>query len=70
MGAADLHEDERETVMIVPLQLRTLLVIAVVAAGSLGLMACDRQGPAEQLGESIDDTVENAGDAIEDATDK
>ncbi|MBO6561023.1 MAG: hypothetical protein JJ959_10815 [Nisaea sp.] len=56
--------------MNIPLQLRTLLVIAFVAAGSLGLMACDRQGPAEQLGEKIDDTVEQAGDAIEDATDK
>jgi predicted small secreted protein len=56
--------------MNIPLHLRTLLVIAFVAAGSLGLMACDRQGPAEQLGENIDDTVEQAGDAIEDATDK
>lgn len=56
--------------MTFPLQFRTLLVVAAVTAGSLGLMACDRQGPAEQLGENIDDTVEQAGDAIEDATDK
>jgi hypothetical protein len=34
------------------------------------VVACDDQGPAEQIGEKIDDTVEKAGDRIEKATDK
>jgi len=33
------------------------------------LLACGRDGPAERLGEGIDDAVENTGDAIEDAAD-
>jgi len=33
------------------------------------LLACGRDGPAERLGEGIDDAVENTGDAIEDAVD-
>lgn len=52
-----------------PLHMRTLLVVAVVLSGTMGLMACDRQGPAEELGENIDEAVESAGDAVEDATD-
>lgn len=37
--------------------------------GMLGLTACEEQGPAERLGENIDEAVEEAGDAIEEATD-
>ncbi len=55
------------------------MLIAVLFAGSLGmgLLGCDRDGPAEQAGEDIDramdhagDQLERAGDKIEDATDK
>ena len=42
-------------------------VLALAAA--LTLSACDEEGPAEQLGESIDESAEEVGDAIEDATD-
>jgi hypothetical protein len=34
--------------------------------GALG--ACDQDGPAEQAGEAIDDTAEEATDAVKDAT--
>lgn len=34
----------------------------------MGLTACEEQGPAERMGESIDEAVEETGDAIEDAT--
>lgn len=35
-----------------------------------GLAGCDQQdGPAERLGEKIDDTVEQVGDKVEDAAD-
>lgn len=46
--------------------------IAAVLLGSalmITLSACEEQGPLEEAGEKIDDTVEDAGDAIEDATD-
>lgn len=32
------------------------------------LAACEDEGPMEEAGESIDEGVENTGDAIEDAT--
>lgn len=43
------------------------LLVAAVLAGGL-LAACD-DGPAEEAGEAIDRSVENAGDAIERETD-
>lgn len=33
-----------------------------------GLAACERQGPAEKAGEKIDRAVEDARDAVRDAT--
>ncbi len=42
-------------------------VVAFTAA--LALSACEEEGPAEQLGESIDESAEEVGDAVEDATD-
>jgi hypothetical protein len=37
----------------------------------LGLCACtDRDGPAEQLGERLDDAADEAGDRIEDAAEE
>ncbi len=40
--------------------------IAVVLFSTLMLAACD-EGPAERMGENIDDAVNDAGNAIEDA---
>lgn len=46
-----------------------------IAAALLGsffvitLPACEEQGPLEEAGEEVDDTVEDTGDAIEDSTD-
>lgn len=45
-----------------------LLLTMLVLVGSLGLAACEEEGPAEKLGEEIDNTVEEAGDAVEKAT--
>lgn len=44
-------------------------VVLVPLAGVLSLSACEEQGPAEEAGEAVDETVEGAGDAIEDTTD-
>jgi hypothetical protein len=34
---------------------------------ALAVSACDRDGPAEEFGEKIDDTVDDIGDELEDA---
>lgn len=46
-------------------------IAAALLAGTLmiTLSACEKQGPLEEAGEEIDDTIEDTGDAIEDATD-
>jgi hypothetical protein len=37
---------------------------------SLGLIACENEGPAERAGERIDEAVEEAGDQLEEAAEK
>jgi hypothetical protein len=37
---------------------------------TFSLFACGPDGPAERLGEGIDDAIENTGDAIDDAVDE
>ena len=49
---------------------RIAALLALAMLGATGLAACDSEGPAEQLGENIDNAVEETGDAIENATDK
>ncbi len=49
---------------------KTILATLLVSALMITLSACERQGPLEKAGEEIDDKVEDAGDAIEDATDR
>lgn len=41
-------------------------------AGFLALVlgACEQQGPMEEAGENIDETVEEAGDKVEESTDR
>ena len=48
---------------------RAFAVAASVVLASAPLIACEEEGPAEELGEAIDNSVEEAGDAVEDATD-
>lgn len=46
-------------------------VIALMMALGLTVAGCaDEQGPAEEAGEQIDQTMEEAGDEIEKATDE
>ncbi|HEY7883991.1 MAG TPA: hypothetical protein VIC08_03490 [Cellvibrionaceae bacterium] len=44
--------------------IKRLLLLMVFA---LPLAACDNDGPAEELGENIDNAADDAGDAIHDA---
>lgn len=41
----------------------TLALLMAMMMG--GLAACDNQGPAEEAGESIDESMESAGESIE-----
>lgn len=44
---------------------------ATLLASTLGmtLSACEKEGPVEEAGEKVDETVEETGEAIEDNTD-
>ena len=44
-------------------------VLGILCAALLfGLAACEREGPAEKAGRSVDRAVNKAGDAVRDAT--
>lgn len=47
-----------------------LILLLGLALGTLGLTACDDQGPAEEAGEEIDDTADDVGDEFDDAGDE
>lgn len=49
---------------------RTTLRMSVLALAVIGLAACEEEGPAEELGERIDDTAEEMKKAGEDALGK
>ncbi|MBZ2168100.1 hypothetical protein [Marinobacter sp. F4216] len=48
---------------------KTMLAVLFVGGLTITLSACEQQGPLEEAGEEIDDSVEDTGDAIEDKTD-
>lgn len=48
---------------------RIVGLMAVLGLFAPGLIACEDQGPAEEAGEAIDESAEELGDAVEDATD-
>ncbi|MFP8967306.1 hypothetical protein ACKC9G_12055 [Pokkaliibacter sp. CJK22405] len=48
-----------------------MAAVALTAMMGFGLAACDNNdGPAEQMGEKIDNATTDAGNAIEDACEK
>lgn len=44
-----------------------VLLSALLASISLGIVGCERDGPIEDAGEEIGDVIDDAGDEIEDA---
>lgn len=46
------------------------VLLACVAAASLSMIACQKEGPAERAGKTIDQSAEKVGEKIESATDK
>jgi hypothetical protein len=47
--------------------LRTLLILVLFGCLSIGVLSCEKEGPAEKAGKQIDQTVEKAGDKMEEA---
>lgn len=50
------------------MSMNKLSIAALALVMGLGLAACEK-GPAEEVGEKMDNAAENMGDKIEDATD-
>jgi hypothetical protein len=48
---------------------KAIAVILLSAYGALALPACQEDGPAEDLGEKVDEAADDAGRAVEDAAD-
>jgi hypothetical protein len=48
---------------------KAILASSLVLGFTLGLVGCEKEGPAEQAGETVDQAVEKAGDKVEDVTD-
>jgi len=44
--------------------------VTLLLALTLGLIACEKEGPAEKAGEKVDEAVEKMGDQLEKAGDK
>lgn len=49
--------------------IRTLAVVCI-AFGTMGMGGCEEEGPAEQMGERLDDAMSEAQDRLEDARDE
>lgn len=47
---------------------RSMMLALLMACVALPFTGCKQEGPAEEAGEAVDEAVENAGDAVEDAT--
>jgi hypothetical protein len=44
--------------------------LAVMLIAGFGLAGCEQDGPAENLGERVDDAIDEAGDRAEDVRDE
>ncbi len=48
---------------------KIMMTALLIACLSFAVVACESEGPAEKVGESIDGGIENTGEAVEDAGD-
>lgn len=53
--------------MIISTSLRKTIYVLLLAMLTLGFVGCEKKGPAERAGESIDEAAEDLGNKIEDA---
>lgn len=49
--------------------MRALAAMGMAVAVTFGTAGCKEKGPAEEMGEKIDEAAEDAADAVEDAAD-
>lgn len=47
---------------------QTIGLLGLILLSAITLSACEKKGPAEELGERIDNAAENAGEKIESAS--
>lgn len=47
--------------------IRSVSIVLTALFLSLGLVACEKEGPAERAGKQIDQGIENTKDAVQDA---
>ncbi|AOS95730.1 hypothetical protein AUP74_00258 [Microbulbifer aggregans] len=47
--------------------MRKVALVFFAALLSVGIAGCERETGAEEVGETIDETIEDAGNAVEDA---
>jgi hypothetical protein len=57
-------EEERE-VMTFKNLLKTSLLASLLGAAALTATGCEEQGPFEEAGEEVDDTIDEAGDTFD-----
>jgi hypothetical protein len=50
--------------------LGSLLLLLALTATALPISGCEDEGPAEEMGEDIDEAAEEAGDKIDEAADE
>jgi tRNA A37 threonylcarbamoyltransferase TsaD len=48
--------------------IKSAFLALMLLGGSAFLVACDDEGPLERAGETADEAVDDAGDAVDDAT--
>jgi hypothetical protein len=48
----------------------TAFVAALALMAGFGVSACEEEGPAEQAGESVDESAEEVGEALEETGDE
>ena len=52
------------------MKVKTTMTMALTAVVGLILVACDNDGPAENLGEQVDDAISDTQDRLENAADE
>ncbi len=57
------------TINMTTVRASLIALLLLLGFAGFGVAGCDRQGPAEKVGEKIDNAVENTSDKIDDVAD-
>lgn len=61
------HQSEQSFLSLLS---RLVLVAALAGAGLFAVTACEKQGPMEEAGESIDQGMDNMGDSMDEGVEE